>query len=243
MKKMPDTSSGYSDRSETFLGIGLYTVTEASRLTGVSPSRIRRWVAGYDYTYRGKTRHSESVWSPQVPEVDGRVGLGFLDLIEVQFICALRDRGASWKTIRQAAESARKEFKSAHPFATRRFLIRTDGKKFFGHVIAGRRGRKLMDLATREFVMENLVSQSFVKSLDFDHGQVARWWPMGRDRLVVIDPKRSFGQPIVMEKGVPTLVLADAYKAENSIKSVALWYNLSENSVKDAVEYEQQLAA
>jgi hypothetical protein len=42
---------GSETRDLRFLGIGLYTVAEAARLTCISQGRLRRWLRGY--TYRG----------------------------------------------------------------------------------------------------------------------------------------------------------------------------------------------
>jgi uncharacterized protein (DUF433 family) len=71
-----------------------------------------------------------------------------------------------------------------------------------------------------------------------------RWFPMGEKRkVVVIDPQRAFGRPIVAEGGVPTEVLASAVAAEKSVERVARWYAVSPREVKAAVEFEQRLAA
>jgi uncharacterized protein (DUF433 family) len=70
----------------------------------------------------------------------------------------------------------------------------------------------------------------------------ARWWPMGQQGTVVIDPTRSFGQPIVSDGGVPTTVLADAVEAEGSIAKVALLFRLPQYSVRAALRFEKRLA-
>lgn len=69
----------------------------------------------------------------------------------------------------------------------------------------------------------------------------ARWFPVA-SRRVVIDPARSFGQPIVQE-GVPTLVLAKTFAAEGSYSRVARWYDVDVRSVRAAVDFEHRLAA
>jgi uncharacterized protein (DUF433 family) len=66
---------------------------------------------------------------------------------------------------------------------------------------------------------------------------------MDRRRQVVLDPARAFGQPIVDREGVPTATLAESYEAEGSIERVAGWFEISVASVRDAVEFEQQLSA
>ena len=65
---------------------------------------------------------------------------------------------------------------------------------------------------------------------------------MGEKREIVIDPKRSFGQPIVSDGGVPTTVLVDAVEAEGSIAKVASLFALLQQSVRAALRYEKRLA-
>ena len=58
-----------------------------------------------------------------------------------------------------------------------------------------------------------------------------------------IDPTRSFGRPLVAGGGVPTEVVAAAVKAEGSTETVATLYRLPLRGVKDAVLFEDKLAA
>src|ERR1041384_2570817 len=90
----------------TYLNVGIYTVPEASKLTGVSRDRIRRWLRGYRSHLR-KKRYS-ALWKSQLPEIDNKMALGFLDLIEVMFVGAFLDRGVSWPMIHRVREKAAK---------------------------------------------------------------------------------------------------------------------------------------
>jgi uncharacterized protein (DUF433 family) len=86
----------------------------------------------------------------------------------------------------------------------------------------------------------------FLKELEFaktDRHQIVRWWPEAGKGRIVVDPERSFGQAIVKREGVPTSALAQAYVVEQSYERVARWYEVAERSVRDAVEFEEQLAA
>ena len=79
-------------------------------------------------------------------------------------------------------------------------------------------------------------------SLKFDaDGQAIEWWPLDKSKLVVLNPKRSFGQPIVPREGVPTSILSRSYRVEHSYPRVARWYAVSERAVRHAVEYEETL--
>src|SRR5882672_9161488 len=101
----------------TYLNVGIYSVAEASRLTGVSRERIRRWLKGYRSNLR-KKKYSP-LWQPQLPTIDNKVALGFLDLIEVKFVGAFLDRGVSWPMIHKAREKAAAVYPGlSHPFCT-----------------------------------------------------------------------------------------------------------------------------
>lgn len=229
--------------AQPLLGVGIYAVPEAARLTGVSTGRIRRWLRGYTFQYAGEEHASKPVWQRQLPTIEGKLALGFLDLLEVRFVDAFRQRGVTWKTLRAAAEKARNLFDTTHPFSTRRF--KTDGRSIFAQLVNEATGEPaLIDIVKTQYAF-NKVLEPFLHGLEFDESdQAFRWWPLGLKRSVVIDPQRSFGQPIVNKEGVPTSILARAfYAAEESVAAITGWYEVAPRSVRDAVEYEQKLAA
>ena len=86
----------------TFFGLGIYSVPEAARLTGIESRTIRRWVRGYDYRVGEKLLHSPEVINADLPQFEGVFALSFRDLIEVRFVNAFRQYDVSWKTLRAA---------------------------------------------------------------------------------------------------------------------------------------------
>ena len=231
-----------SKANHGMIGIGLYTVREASRLSGVSAARIRRWTKGYEYKAGLDVQFSEPVWQPQLPEIDDRVGLGFLDLMEIRFVDAFRQHGVSWKTIRLAAKRAGELFGQSHPFSTRRF--QTDGRTIFAQSADASPKHALLDLVQSQYAFKPNISSSLAAGLEYSDGDaVIRWWPMGKKHRVVLDPERLFGQPIINESGVPTAVLANAYNVEESYEKVAKWYKVDQRAVREAVSFERKLAA
>lgn len=224
----------------SILGLGIYSVPDAARLTGVSAGRIRRWLLGYRYRVGDETRASPPVWQPQLPEIEGALALSFRDLMEVRVIDSLRRHGVSWPSIRSAAERATRIYRTTHPFSTERF--RTDGRSVFGYLAQRSRESALIDLASGALVFKNVVSP-YLQDLDFGKSGPERWWPMGRRSMVVVDPERSFGTPIVRREGVPTSVLANAVRVEESVDRVARWFSADRRSVVDAVRFEERFVA
>jgi uncharacterized protein (DUF433 family) len=168
------------------------------------------------------------------------LALGFLDLQEVRFVDKFRELGVTWPTIREVAIRAKRLFGTDHPFCTQRF--QTDGREIFIEVIEEDRNLTLLEVLKKQHYFRDVI-KPFLRDLEFQDLLPIRWWPLGHDRKVVLDPKRSFGKPIVKKEGVATSVLAEAYRIERSTEAVSYWYGVSSDAVTDAVEFEKNIAA
>ena len=223
-------------------GLGIYSVPEAARLTGIKSRTIRRWVRGYSYKVGDELHHSPEVVLTDHTQIEEASALSFRDLNEVRFVHAFRHHGVSWKTLRAARRLGQQMLQTTHPFSTKAFL--TDGKKIFAEVAEGSSGDpKLLDILADQYVFRKILAPH-LRGLDRSpDDEILRWWPMNRAGLVVLDPGRSFGQPIVNEEGVSTWTLAKAFEVEESINRVAKWFEVKPASVRAAVKFENRLAA
>lgn len=229
------------DRKQ-LLGVGLYSVPEAARLTRISNRRIRSWTTGYIRSSGKHHRKYTSVWRADAPYVDGIVSLTFRDLMEVRFVNAFREYGVTWKVIRLAALHAMEWLGNDHPFSMKSF--RTDGRTIFADLVEDSGSRKLLDLVSSQYAFSQVISQSLYRGMEFSEAdEVVRWWPEGKRKAIVVDPLRSFGQPIDSKSGVPTRILADACRAEGSAKRAASNFGVRVQAVVSAVEFEEKLAA
>lgn len=223
-------SSNVLDASGLFLGKGLYSVAFASRLTAVSEEKIRRWMFG------GKTRLS--LLQPDFGDQDVRV-LSFLDLIEIMLVDAFRQRGVSSQHIRKVAAKAEQELGTPHPFAHKRFL--TDGRRIFVEELHGDQ-KQLSDFLRDQREFREFVEDSLHKGVEFDVSDIAnRWRPNPRLPSVIIDPLRSFGQPIVDRTRTPTAALFRTYRGTGSIDEAAATYDVSVDEARQAIEFETGL--
>jgi len=224
----------------SFLNRGIYSLAEASRLTKVSKGRIRRWIRGYDYHVGEARRHSDAVWQGGLEPIAGKIALSFLDLVEIRFVEEFLRAGVSWKTMRKTRARAREEFDTEHPFCSNRFV--TDGEKILLREAEDCADEVLLDLLSNQQEFRRIV-EPFLRQLEFADDQLTRWWPMGKDRSVVVDPTRNFGQPTTAKSGVPTQVLVSSLRANSSVDAVARWYEVMPNEVEDAAAFEESLAA
>jgi uncharacterized protein (DUF433 family) len=220
------------------LNAGLYTVPEASRLTRISTGKVRRWIKGYDYRTSGSIRHSEAVWQGEIKPLDNKISLSFRDLLELRFVDAFIRAGVSWRTMRRAHTNAQNELKTTHPFCSNRIF--TDGRSILLRQAEKDSDEALINLATDQKEFSRIV-ETFRRELEFSGSDII-WWPLGRQRQIVLDPKRNFGQPTVTKSGVPAATLARSVKANSSQAVVARWYEVHRDEVRDAVEFEESLA-
>ncbi|NEU13053.1 hypothetical protein G3T14_13010 [Methylobacterium sp. BTF04] len=222
------------------LGIGYYTVSEAARLIRMPARNINRWLGGYAFKSAGKAGRMPPLWTPELPADGDHLELGFRDLIELRFVQAFIEKDLDLRVIRSCMEHARTYVSDDRPFSTRKF--QTDGRTIFLDSLRASGERELIDLRKGQFVFLGVVERTF-KDLDLDNEVVARWRPFRGKDTIVIDPQRSFGQPIAAEFGVPTVALAEAVKSEGSVERVARLYEVSPSVVRDAVRFEEYLLA
>jgi uncharacterized protein (DUF433 family) len=223
----------------SLIGVGLYSPAEAAALTSIPSRKIHRWLRGHDID----GQEYPPLWTSYLEKFAVEsLYLSFLDLVQLRVADAFIREGLSPQKVRRAIQYGAEIVSSEYPFASARF--RTDGKTVILHVLDAEQGdERLIDLFKHgQYLMQKVIEPS-LKGLEFDGDTAARWWPLGRAKGIVIDPKRQFGQPIDDATGVPTSILAQAAKAEGSAAQAAKLYMVPTSSVNRAVAFELQLAA
>lgn len=224
----------------TLIGRGLYTVTDAARLTGVPRRSIARWARGDVVTSARGQRVVPPLIASQLQRAEEPF-LDFADLLEVQMIERFRSSGVSPRAIRLSALRAREVLQTLHPFTSRRF--QTDGRSILLEFAASAGEPRLLNLVKDQYEFRRIVSSFLRHGIEYLDDAPVRWWPRGRKARVVLDPQRSMGAPIVASVGIRTSVLSSAADAEGSIAAAARWYSVPEVAVRAAVTFEGRLAA
>jgi uncharacterized protein (DUF433 family) len=225
------------DCAANWLGIGLYTAAEASRLLDLPVAKVRRWLGGY----RGAEKDYAPLWTPQLPKLEGQLGLGFLDLMQVRLVARIvEETDISLQKLRRALALARELVDHSHPLTTASF--RTDGHRLFVEIGRETDTPHLYDLLGKQYGFHRIIEPSF-KDVDLDL-EITRWWPLGKQRSVVLDPQRSFGTAIASHSGISTAALALAAERHGSPREVARWYPpATQREVRDAIAFERRLAS
>ncbi len=229
------------------MGTGLYTLAEAAGLLHERPATVRRWALGYSRARgAGRTAHPPLIHT-DLPVLDGQHALTFVELIELLYVRAFERAGVSWKHIRGAAGVAARMFSTRHPFALRQLYV--DPHSVYGAVHEADGSESLVQLVGHgQHAMSPLV-KPFLEQIDFGADDVARrWWPMGREAGVVVDPLMAFGLPVVAGTGIRAQSLASAYDAERpaygddgAVDRVAWTYDLQPAHVHTALRFREWL--
>lgn len=220
--------------------MGMYPSADAGRLVGLTATRVRRWLKGYNYIYESNIRHK----NPLLIRSDEKAGsscASFLDLIDLLFAKRFLDYGISLQKLRKALGEATQILGTTH-FAREIFF--TDGKAVFLQM--GKKDENLLQLLSGgQWVIADVIKQ-LAKQIEFDQptGLARRWIPNSGRGFIVVDPLISFGRPSLIRKGIAAENIYDFYLAENKdITRVCEWWKLTPQEVQAAVNFESAIAA
>lgn len=222
------------------LGVGIYTVPEASRLSAVPSARIRRWLRGQTRSYQGQTVFDEPLWQPTLNDIDGTLHLSFRDMIELRMVDRFRAQKLSMPYLRKVVSAAQELLDDSHPFSTSRF--KTDGKKLYLEVLKRTHEPELVEVLSGQMAFHSIIGVG-LKDVEFEDGIASLWRPSGGRGDVVIDPDRSFGQPVLAEYGVPTSAIKRSSDAGRSPKEISHDFEVPERAVVSALAFEESIAA
>ncbi len=147
------------------------------------------------------------------------------------------------RTVRAALEYVAREFGSRHPLAQQQF--ETDGVNLFIQKLD-----KLINVSQDGQLAMRELLRSHLQRIEHDTAGLAiRLYPFTRlehaqqPKAVVIDPRMSFGRPVIAGTGIATAVIAERYMAGESIAELAKDYGRELTEIEEAVRCELREAA
>jgi uncharacterized protein (DUF433 family) len=177
-----------------------------------------------------------------LPDPD-RSLLSYFNLVEAFVLSSLRKKHLiKLFKIRTAIDSLQTRFNSVHPLAEHEF--QTNGVDLFIEKYG-----ELINLSHVEQLTMREILEAYLTRVEHDPaGQAAKLYPFirltGTDqpKNVVINPYVSFGKPVIAGTGLPTGVVAERFKAGDSIAEIAADYGRKEEEIDDAIRYELRIA-
>lgn len=211
------------------LGTGVYELAEVARYTGLESSRIRAWFkprtdgSGRDPIFKGDYQRNGNDYA-----------VSFFDLIDTLVVGQLRQIGVKMSVVRSAYNVLRKQLSTPHPFCHNN--IYSDGEQVF-IVTADQLG----DESLREVVSSQqffMTVRERLEKIDYNKSsKLAERWRIQKG--IVVDPRISFGKPVIESTGVTTFVAANMLRANsNDVELTAELLGISTHAVLDAAEFE-----
>lgn len=215
-----------------------YSIPEAAHYLRIPETTLRSWVRGRKYPTSKGDRFFQPVI--ELPD-DSQNLLSFINLVEIHVLDAIRrDHRISLHKVRIAIDFIEKELKSDHPLAYHK--LETDGLDLF----VERYGQLINVSRSGQLALRELL-QAHLRRIDRDSaGHALRLYPFTRKRLqlieepkaIVIDPRISFGRPVLAGTGIPTAIIAERYKAGEAIGALADDYGRSTLEIEEAIRCE-----
>ena len=204
-----------------------YSIVEAAGYLRLPKTTLRAWLLGQQ-TFRS------------VIDIADRQGrqMSFINLVEAFVLSGIRrQHRVPLPKVRKAVEYLRRTFKTPRPLADEQFA--TDGvhlfvEKFGALIGATQEGQ----VQLREVILDRLKyvrrdPKGVPEKIVLFPGQGA-----AKHGDVVIDPRLSFGRPVIDGIGVRTLILAQRFKAGDSIDELAREFSAAPEAVQNALRCE-----
>jgi uncharacterized protein (DUF433 family) len=210
-----------------------YSVAEAAHYLGIPVSTVRYWAAG----------------RPDVskPLIDAAalhpIVLSFLNLVELHVLGAIRrEHEVSLPKVRNAVQYLKKQYGSPHPLWSHQ--LATDGLDLF----VERYGRLINISRAGQLAMRELLVTSLKRIERDNSGIPIKLYPFTwsdirhAPKIVVIDPRLSFGRPVIAGTGLATEVIAERYKAGESMDDLAKDCGREKAEIEEAIRCELEAA-
>ncbi len=208
-----------------------YTLPEVSRWLGLVPSTLRAWLRGQDSPTKAATRGAHH---PVHPAGLDPLRLSFWDLVECNVLASIRKRYAvTLEKVRGVLDYVAKELGKTRPLIDQEFS--TDGVDLFVEQCG-----KLIDGSQQgQVAMREILEASLARIESDEAGLAVRLFPWRRDphepRIVAVDPRIAFGQPVLAATRVPVDVIFDRFRAGDSMVQLARDYRVERDAIEDLV--------
>lgn len=221
-----------------------YSAGEVTRILNLPSATVKAWSFGYNYQSSQGQKRFQPVINPADPQ---RRLLSFSNLCELHVLSAIRrHHKVSLFKVRESIEYLRTAFgPSNHPLIDNQF--RTNNiDLFIDHA------SQLLNISRAgQVAMRGDFEQALARIERDNSGAPVRLFPFSRTSIsttdqprdIVIDPRVSFGRPVLTSAAIPTEIIADRFLAGDSPTEMAKDYRVEEKEIQEAIRFEQRRAA
>jgi uncharacterized protein (DUF433 family) len=209
-----------------------YSVAEAARFLRLRSATVRRWLLGQTYVVgetRRKSRGVIRIAQPSPPT------LSFWNLVEVYVLAGIRiQHGVSMPRIRSALKYVADELGLERPLIEKQF--HTDGVDLFFEemsslINASAGGQAEIKELRGRLKRIDRDAKGLAKSIFPTHAS------LDEPRHVEINPLRAFGRLVIAGTNIPVEIIAERWKAGESLEDLTDDYGLDFRQVETAARW------
>lgn len=225
--------------------ISAYTVGEVARFLRMPASTLRWWALGREYvTDRGIRKVARPVIRKSK---DKPLLMSFWDLVEAHVLATIRrEHEVPLQNVRKALDFVTDKFGIERPLIDQDF--HTDRVDLFVDLLNyDLRDRRAVLNVSRGGKVESHLVKAGLMRVDRDvQGLVAKLYPWlatvgepsdAEPRVVAMDPRLSFGRPVISGTGVAVAVLYERRKGGDTVAEIARDYRLDPGMVEVALRW------
>ena len=215
--------------------IASYGIPEAAHYLGMSEATLRSWVVGRKYSTNSGAKKSQPLIVPCNPKTET---LSFYNLVEAHILLFTRQvYGIRMDHVRNAIAYVQSKTRAQRPLISQVFY--TDGKHLFVKELeATIDASKMGQLGIRQML------DLYLERVEWDsEGLAARLYPVRatsqKPCSVVIDPRISFGRPVISGTGITASILWHRKRLGENVEEISKDYGLDKLAVEEAISYYQ----
>lgn len=232
-----------TEKRESVFDTPAYHPSEVARILNLPVATVRSWCFGQSYR---SAAGDKKLFKPVVRPADSRKRLfSFANLCELHVLSVIRrHHKISLFKVRGSVEYLRKQLAVKRPLIDRQF--HTNGIDLFVE-----HASRLLNVSQEgQHAMRGDFEQALARIERDNYGAPIRLFPFSRvasglvqPKSVVIDPRLSFGRPVLAKAAVPTEIIVDRFRAGDSLHDMAKDYGVEEKEIEEALRFEQRRAA
>jgi uncharacterized protein (DUF433 family) len=220
------------NNTDIALGNGIYTIPDLALILQLPPAKVRRWLSDFYDERLGNTYHKKYSWTSGKTK-----GTDFLTLIEFYVFYQLRQHGLSAKKILEVHQIMSRELITPYPFASYELLY--DKKQ----ILYMADDDTLVQADKSHQIVIKKIIETFCKKIDFTDKLASRFWPLGKDRTIVVDPHHQFGQPVIDGTNINAETIFSMYNSGEPVSTLGVLFDITEKEVQDAINFCKSMAA
>ena len=218
-----------------------YPASEVSSILNLPLATVKSWAFGYNYK-AGQKRFQPVI----TPADQTRRLLSFANLCELHILSAIRrHHKVRLAKVRDSIEYLHRLGSSQHPLLDN--SLQTNNIDLFVE-----HASQLLNISRDgQIAMRGDFEEALARIERDSKGSPIRLFPYSRTsksaidhpKAVVIDPRVSFGRPMLTSAAIPTEIIADRFLAGDSPTEMAKDYRVDEKEIEEAIRFEQRRAA